>query len=145
MMWLTKKEDLSHSYYIDHHYHHHHSAHDIVHWMTMNDSFNLTLINSSSVSSIQSTDLFFRKFLLGFLLLSLAVCTIFGNLLVLYALRTEKRLRTVSNLFILSLALADLIVGLVVMPLSTANIILGQWPFSYLLCQIWLSIDYVAR
>ncbi|CAF0758922.1 unnamed protein product [Adineta ricciae] len=67
-----------------------------------------------------------------------------GNLLVLYAIRTEKRLRTVSNLFILSLAFADLIVGVSVMPLSAANIIVGRWPFSSVICQMWLSVDYVA-
>ena len=88
---------------------------------------------------------YFQKILLGCLLFSLSIFTVFGNLLVFYAIRTEKRLRTVSNLFILSLAFADLIVGLFVMPLSAANIIIGQWPFSTILCQMWLSIDYVAR
>lgn len=85
------------------------------------------------------------KILLGSLLLSLSLLTIFGNLLVFYAIHTEKRLRTVSNIFILSLAFADLIVGFIVMPLSAVYIILNQWPFSTFLCQIWLSIDYVAR
>jgi len=85
------------------------------------------------------------KIPLGCLLFGLSLITIFGNLLVFYAIRTEKRLRTVSNLFILSLAFADLIVGFIVMPLSTVHILVGQWPFSIALCQTWLSIDYVAR
>ncbi|CAF0896683.1 unnamed protein product [Adineta ricciae] len=103
---------------------------------------NETLIrNSFSASSI---DVLVRKVLLGCLLFSLSIFTIMGNLLVLYAIRTEKRLRTVSNLFILSLAFADLIVGVSVMPLSAANIIVGRWPFSSVLCQMWLSVDYVA-
>ncbi len=86
-----------------------------------------------------------HKILLGCLLFSLAIFTVFGNLVVLYAIRTEKRLRTVSNLFILSLAFADLVVGFIVMPLSAVNIIVGRWPFPTIICQMWLSIDYVAR
>ena len=109
----------------------------------MNDTLKNSSINEN-VSTIFH-NLFVQKILLGCLLFGLAIFTVFGNLLVLYAIRTEKRLRTVSNLFILSLAFADLVVGLVVMPLSAANIITGQWPFSFLICQIWLSIDYVAR
>jgi hypothetical protein len=43
------------------------------------------------------------------------------------------------------LAFADLVVGSFVMPLNAANIIAGRWPFSTVLCQMWLSVDYVAR
>jgi len=90
-------------------------------------------------------DILLQKILLGCLLFSISIFTVTGNLLVLYAIRTEKCLRTVSNLFILSLAFADLVVGIIVMPLSAAHIIAGQWPFPSVICQIWLSIDYVAR
>ncbi|UJR13451.1 hypothetical protein I4U23_000465 [Adineta vaga] len=108
----------------------------------MNDTLSISFIESSSFTiPIHSL---IRKILLGCLLFSLAIFTILGNLLILYAIRTEKRLRTVSNLFILSLAFADLVVGIFVMPLSAANIITGQWPFSTVLCQMWLSVDYVA-
>ncbi|CAF1183199.1 unnamed protein product [Rotaria sordida] len=110
--------------------------------MSMNVSLQIPL--NISNSSTLFVDILFQKILLGFLLFSLSIFTIFGNLLVLYAIGTEKRLRAVSNLFILSLAFADLIVGIFVMPLSAANIMIGQWPFSFVLCQIWLSTDYVA-
>ena len=49
--------------------------------------------------------------------------TAIGNGMVLHAIRTEKRLQTVSNMFIMSLAMADLIVGLIVMPISAIDFI----------------------
>ncbi|WAR24933.1 HRH1-like protein [Mya arenaria] len=50
----------------------------------------------------------------------------------------------VSNMFIVSLAIADLIVGLVVMPISTVHIYTDEWLFDIAVCQIWIGIDYTA-
>lgn len=47
-------------------------------------------------------------------------------------------------MFIVSLAVADLIVGLIVMPMSTIYIFTGSWPFGVAVCQIWIGIDYTA-
>ena len=110
----------------------------------MNETFHF-LLNESTNSSTLHVDGLIPKITLGFILSTLALFTVCGNILVLYAIQTEKNLRTVSNLFILSLAFADLAVGLFVMPLSAASIVTGRWPFSSFICKIWLSIDYVAR
>ncbi|CAF3454927.1 unnamed protein product [Rotaria socialis] len=110
--------------------------------MSMNETI------QSSITDANTSTIFveklFQRITLGCILSSLSIFTVCGNILVLYAIQTEKNLRTVSNLFILSLALADLSVGLFVMPLSAANIIAGRWPFSSVICKMWLSIDYVA-
>lgn len=47
-------------------------------------------------------------------------------------------------MFILSLAIADLIVGLIVMPISSAYVLTGDWIFGIMVCQFWLVIDYTA-
>ena len=109
----------------------------------MNDTSQISLIDSNT--STIFVDRLFQKITLGCLLSSLSIFTVCGNILVLYAIQTEKNLRTVSNLFIISLAFADLAVGLFVMPLSSAAIISERWPFPAFICKIWLSIDYVAR
>lgn len=109
----------------------------------MNDTLQIE-INEFNTSTVVVEKLL-QKIVLGCLLSTLSIFTVCGNVLVLYAIRTEKNLRTVSNLFILSLAFADLAVGLFVMPLSAATIIAGRWPFSSVICKMWLSIDYVAR
>ncbi|KAG8198729.1 hypothetical protein JTE90_023495 [Oedothorax gibbosus] len=47
-------------------------------------------------------------------------------------------------MFIMSLAVADLTVGLVVMPISSAYVLTGTWRFGLVVCQFWLSADYSA-
>ena len=47
-------------------------------------------------------------------------------------------------MFIVSLAIADLIVGLFVMPVSTMYIFTEEWLFQIAVCQIWIGIDYTA-
>jgi hypothetical protein len=109
----------------------------------MNDTSQNSFTNTNTSTII--VEKLFQKIILGCLLSSLSMFTVCGNILVLYAIQTEKNLRTVSNLFILSLAFADLAVGLFVMPFSAATIITGRWPFSSVICKMWISIDYVAR
>ncbi len=50
----------------------------------------------------------------------------------------------VSNMFIVSLAIADLVVGLVVMPISAIYIFTQDWHFGLVVCQLWIGVDYTA-
>lgn len=60
------------------------------------------------------------------------VITIIGNTLVILAVLTTRRLRTVTNCFVMSLAVADLLVGIFVMPPAVAVHFLGEFViFSY--------------
>ena len=47
-------------------------------------------------------------------------------------------------MFILSLALADLTVGGIVMPLSLTYVLFGDWILGLAACQLWLLLDYTA-
>ena len=47
-------------------------------------------------------------------------------------------------MFIVSLAIADLTVGMVVMPISTIYIFTDEWPFGLAVCQLWIGVDYTA-
>ena len=66
---------------------------------------------------------------------------VFGNLLVIVAVATDRNLNGVQNWFITSLAVSDLFVGLFIMPLSLANELMGYWWFGNILCELWLAID----
>ena len=50
----------------------------------------------------------------------------------------------VSNMFIVSLAIADLTVGLIVMPVSAIYIFTKDWLFGVAVCQFWIGVDYTA-
>lgn len=82
--------------------------------------------------------------LIAFLTGFLALVTIIGNILVIVAFKVNKQLKTVNNYFLLSLACADLIIGVISMNLFTTYIIMGHWALGNLACDLWLSIDYVA-
>ncbi|XP_071500063.1 muscarinic acetylcholine receptor M5-like [Diadema setosum] len=70
--------------------------------------------------------------------------TVAGNLLVIIAFARERRLRCLSNYFVISMAVADLLVGIFSMPLYTTYLLLGEWPLGSHVCDVWLSLDYVC-
>lgn len=51
-------------------------------------------------------------------LLIFPILTLFGNVLVILSVCRERALQTVTNYFIVSLAIADLLVAVVVMPFA---------------------------
>ncbi|CAD6995602.1 unnamed protein product [Ceratitis capitata] len=71
----------------------------------------------------------------------LIVITVLGNTLVIIAIITTRRLRTVTNCFVMSLAVADFLVGIFVMPPAVAAHLFGSWRFGWILCDIWVSLD----
>ncbi|XP_038071899.1 muscarinic acetylcholine receptor M5-like [Patiria miniata] len=75
----------------------------------------------------------------------IAVVTVIGNIFVIAAYTKDTRISsTVSNAFILSLSISDLIVGAVSLPLNSVWVILDRWPFGKIPCQIWLVLDYTS-
>ncbi|NXQ28688.1 HRH1 protein, partial [Alaudala cheleensis] len=81
---------------------------------------------------------------LGLFLGGISLVTIVMNILVLCAVKREKKLQTVGNLYIVSLSVADLIVGAAVMPLNIVGLLSPAWPLGLAACLFWLSMDYVA-
>ncbi|KAH7644824.1 hypothetical protein HUG17_0362 [Dermatophagoides farinae] len=74
---------------------------------------------------------------------SLSLITILGNVLVMVAFKIDRQLQTISNYFLLSLAVADFLIGFISMPLSLIYIVADGWPLGYSICDIWLAIDYL--
>ncbi|NWT89209.1 NPFF2 protein, partial [Lanius ludovicianus] len=73
---------------------------------------------------------FITSYLLIFLL-----CMV-GNGGVCVIILWSKHMRTVTNLFILNLAVSDLLVGLFCMPTTLLDSIIAGWPFGSLVCKM---------
>ncbi|EGT47636.1 hypothetical protein CAEBREN_32657 [Caenorhabditis brenneri] len=73
-------------------------------------------------------------------LLLLIILVVFGNTMVIFAVAVDRKLRSVTtNKFIASLAVSDLLVGLIVMPLSLYyKMHNDHWTLGYTWCQFHL-------
>uniref|UniRef100_A0A9L0KD63 Neuropeptide FF receptor 2 n=1 Tax=Equus asinus TaxID=9793 RepID=A0A9L0KD63_EQUAS len=59
-----------------------------------------------------------------------------GNTVVCFIVVRNKHMQTVTNLFILNLAISDLLVGIFCMPLTLLDNIIAGWPFGSTMCKI---------
>uniref|UniRef100_A0AAZ3S6C5 G-protein coupled receptors family 1 profile domain-containing protein n=1 Tax=Oncorhynchus tshawytscha TaxID=74940 RepID=A0AAZ3S6C5_ONCTS len=92
------------------------------------------ILQSSRYSLLSITGL---TVVVGFLILF----TIVGNVLVVIAVLTSRALKPPQNLFLVSLASADILVATLVMPFSLANELMGYWFFGKVWCDIYLALD----
>ncbi|XP_043461646.1 dopamine D2-like receptor isoform X2 [Leptopilina heterotoma] len=71
--------------------------------------------------------------------------TLFGNVLVILAVVREKALQTVTNYFIVSLALADLLVAVLVMPFAVYVLVNnGAWSLPGFVCDFYIAMDVMC-
>uniref|UniRef100_A0A3B3UMF5 Beta-2 adrenergic receptor n=1 Tax=Poecilia latipinna TaxID=48699 RepID=A0A3B3UMF5_9TELE len=82
--------------------------------------------------------------LLGVAMAILVLAIVFGNVMVITAILRFQRLQTITNLFIASLAVADLIMGVIVVPFSSSNILLKSWMFGNFMCDFWTATDVLC-
>ena len=61
-------------------------------------------------------------------MIALNIASLLGNILVCLSVYRNNRLRTTTNLYIIALAVTDLIAATLVMPPATGVLITGRWP-----------------
>ena len=69
-------------------------------------------------------------------MLVMNVLSLLGNILVCISVHRNPRLRTTTNLYIIALAVSDLLAAFFVMPLATGVLISGRWPYGETVCQV---------
>ncbi|CAD7678433.1 unnamed protein product [Nyctereutes procyonoides] len=81
------------------------------------------------------------KISLALLLSIITMATALSNAFVLTTIFLTRKLHTPANYLIGSLAMTDLLVSILVMPISIAYTTTRTWSFGQILCDIWLSSD----
>ncbi|KFQ50726.1 Alpha-1D adrenergic receptor, partial [Nestor notabilis] len=69
---------------------------------------------------------------------------IVGNILVILSVACNRHLQTVTNYFIVNLAIADLLLSTTVLPFSATLEVLGFWVFGRIFCNIWAAVDVLC-
>ncbi|CEF66982.1 G protein-coupled receptor, rhodopsin-like family and Cholecystokinin receptor family and GPCR, rhodopsin-like, 7TM domain-containing protein [Strongyloides ratti] len=63
--------------------------------------------------------------------------SVFGNLMVVYVLTSTRYMRTSTNFYLLNLALSDLLLSVICMPVTVIQTIYRSWLFGDILCIIF--------
>lgn len=85
-----------------------------------------------------------KALIIGFVLSCVIIVTIIGNILVCVAVCLVRKLRRPCNYLLVSLAVSDLCVAILVMPMALLYEILGRWSFGPIVCDVWVSFDVLS-
>lgn len=72
---------------------------------------------------------------------AIIIAAIFGNLLVIVSVMRHRKLRIITNYFVVSLAFADMLVAMVAMTFNFSVQVTDTWMFGYFMCDVWNSFD----
>ncbi|XP_073817724.1 octopamine beta1 receptor isoform X4 [Musca autumnalis] len=90
-----------------------------------------------ALSESHLTFVIVKCFIIGFIILA----AILGNMLVIVSVMRHRKLRIITNYFVVSLAVADMLVALCAMTFNASVEISGKWMFGSIMCDMWNSFD----
>ncbi|XP_045560361.1 trace amine-associated receptor 13c-like [Salmo salar] len=97
--------------------------------------------NSSCRKALLSTSIYITLYIFFSLI---SAVTVFLNVLVIISISHFKQLHTPTNLLILSLAVSDLLVGLIVIPVMTLAIMEPCWDFGKYFCVLYFYMGFLC-
>ncbi|EEB19075.1 class A rhodopsin-like G-protein coupled receptor GPRoar4, putative [Pediculus humanus corporis] len=78
----------------------------------------------------------------GFIMGTIIVTAVLGNILVIISVIRHRKLRVITNYYVVSLAMADLLVALCAMTFNASvELTNGMWLFGYFMCDVYNSLD----
>ncbi|KAJ8966496.1 hypothetical protein NQ314_003492 [Rhamnusium bicolor] len=83
----------------------------------------------------------FVPFIKATIMGAIIIATIFGNLLVIVSVMSHRKLRIITNYYVISLALVDMLLAMFSMTFNASVHIFGKWLFGYYMCDVWNSLD----
>lgn len=101
---------------------------------------NFTVEHSAPSSFVPSAASIFLAVFLAILTLT----TLGGNFFVMYAIKTDAILKRVGNYLIFSLAFADFMVAVTVMPMGLYYEVMGAWTIGSNWCEMWTLMDVLC-
>ena len=88
--------------------------------------FPITLANRTTVMAVAEVGILFF----------INMAALFGNTLLCIAFFKNNHLRSVTNMFVLTIAVSDIIMSVIAMPLSEGSLIAEKWMFGAHVCHI---------
>lgn len=108
----------------------------------------MTSENSTSYESLTLADhgasSMAELYIEGVILLIICLVALVGNVSVYLIVIRTKKLRTVTNFFILGLAAADILVSVANMPVTVASLFAGTWPLDHTSCLVFGFINMLT-
>ncbi|XP_040205926.1 5-hydroxytryptamine receptor 1B [Rana temporaria] len=89
----------------------------------------------------QDFELSFWSVVLTIILGVITLATLLSNAFVIATVYQTRKLHTPANYLIASLAFTDLLVSILVLPISTLYTVIGKWSLGQVICDMWLSSD----
>lgn len=72
---------------------------------------------------------------------TIIIGAVLGNALVIISVQRNRKLRVITNYFVVSLAMADMLVALCAMSFNALQNLYGKWIFGPFMCNVYNSLD----
>lgn len=95
-----------------------------------------------TVENLQDSVNVFVEVVKGIVMGSIITTAVLGNILVIASVHKHRKLRVVTNCYVVSLAAADLLVATCAMTFNASvELSGGRWLFGRFMCDVWSSLD----